>query len=215
MLILPDSTVFGRRIPKQKFYEKLSVNAALRRVFIEQIESILWRNKLSPDTINIPKGEKVSELEILQINLRQQDIDTAVLELIDREIPYHILFLLEYGGNFQARIGYKESSGTKAAFKVSAQYQTDWMSLEDLPLFVDGLTLDAVYENFVRQVAGELLSGGAESLADTVSRNREKQKLSRRIAVIEAKILKEKQFNRKVALNAELKELCKSYAALE
>ncbi len=80
---------------------------------------------------------------------------------------------------------------------------------------MDGLTLDAVYENFVRQVAGELLSGDTESLADMVSRNRKKQKLSRRIAAIEAKILKEKQFNRKVTLNAELKELCKAYAALE
>ena len=41
MLGLPKSTEFNRRIPKQKFYENLTVSPALNRVFVEQIK-VIW-----------------------------------------------------------------------------------------------------------------------------------------------------------------------------
>lgn len=215
MLTLPASTEYGKRIPKQKFYDKLPVNASMRRVFIDHIDTILWRNKLSTDTLNLPKGDIVTELEIFQVNLKQKDIDLSVFELIDREIPYHILFLLSFEDKFAARIGYKEASSGKTAFKVNAYYQTDWMSLEDLPLAIDGLSLDAVYENFVRQVAGETLGGkSAESLQATVNRDKARRKLERQIATLEKKVVNEKQFNRKVELNAEIKLLRKELREL-
>ena len=208
MLTLPPSSEFGKRIPKQKFYDNLPVNAGMRRIFIDHIDTIVWRNKLSQDTLNLPKGDSVTEIEVLQVNLKQKEIDAAIFELIDREIPYHILFLLEYSGEYSARIGYKEASGGKSAFKVDAYYQTDWMPFEALPLSVDGLSLDAVYENFVRQVAGDALGGDkAERLQESVRRDNAKQKLERQIAKLESRMAKEKQFNRKVELNAEIKDL--------
>ena len=44
MLGFPASTEFGKRIPKQKFYENLEVSPALRRVFVDQIRLVYWRN---------------------------------------------------------------------------------------------------------------------------------------------------------------------------
>jgi hypothetical protein len=208
MLTLPAASAFGKRIPKQKFYDKLPVSAGMRRIFIDHIDTIVWRNKLSEDTLHLPKGDTVTEIEILQVNLKQKSIDPAIFELIDREIPYHLLFLLEYSGEFSARIGYKEANGGKSAFKVDAYYQTGWMPFEALPLEVDGLSLDAVYENFVRQVAGDALGGDkSERLQETVRRENARQKLERQIAKLESRMAKEKQFNRKVALNAEIKDL--------
>lgn len=212
MPIFPASTAYGRRIPKQKFYENLSVTPTLRRIFTEQIESIIWSHKLSPATVNVAKGELVEELEVFHILLRQRGLDSAVLELIDREIPYHILFLLEFGGDFQARIGYKEPSGGKTTFKVDAYYQTDWMPQDTLPLSLAGLNLDAIYENFVRQLAGSNLVSGAESgtsLKDAVEQNKQRQKLLKQIAALENKIGREKQFNKQVEFNEQLKDLKK------
>ena len=40
MLGLPKSTEFNRRIPKQKFYENLSVTPVLKHIFIDQIKVI-------------------------------------------------------------------------------------------------------------------------------------------------------------------------------
>ena len=108
MLGLPKSTEFNKRIPKQKFYENLSVTPAIKVAFTEQIKIIYWRNKLAVTTLNLAHGEVVTEIEVFEIRLISPDLDESVFRLIDREIPYHILFLLEYGGKYQAAIGIKK-----------------------------------------------------------------------------------------------------------
>lgn len=89
------------------------------------------------------------------------------------------------------------------------------MPLDDVPLAIDGLSLDAVCENFVRQVVCDTLDGNsAESLQDTVNRDKAKRKCERQIATLEKKVVNEKQFNRKVELNAEIKLLRKELREL-
>ena len=123
MIGLPKSTEFNRRIPKQKFYENISVSPTLKRVFIDQIKVIYWRNKVAATTMNLAAGATVTELEVFEIKLNGQQLDEAVLRQIDKEIPYHILFLLEYDGKYQAWIGYKEAAVTGSnAFKVGTYY---------------------------------------------------------------------------------------------
>lgn len=55
MLGFPASTEFGKRIPKQKFYENLDVSPALHRMFVDQIKLVYWRNKLAASTLNTRK----------------------------------------------------------------------------------------------------------------------------------------------------------------
>ena len=107
MFGFPASTVFGKRIPKQKFYENIDISSALKRVFAEQIRLIYWRNKLAEVTLNLPKGETVTEIEIFEVMLNAPQLDEAVLRQIDRQISYHILFVLTCDGKAQAWIGYK------------------------------------------------------------------------------------------------------------
>lgn len=99
MLGLPKTTEFNKRIPKQKFYENLTVTPGLKRAFTEQVKIIWWRNKIAAATVNLAPGEAVTEIEVLELRLSQPSFDESVLLQIDREIPYHILFLLEYGEN--------------------------------------------------------------------------------------------------------------------
>ena len=56
MFGFPASTEFGKRIPKQKFYENIDITSALKRVFVEQIRLIYWRNKLATATLNLAEG---------------------------------------------------------------------------------------------------------------------------------------------------------------
>ena len=96
MLGFPASTEFGKRIPKQKFYENLEVSPALRRVFVDQIRLVYWRNKLAASTLNIAAGEAVTEIEVFEVRLNDPQLDEAVLKQIDKEIPYHMYgFYLE------------------------------------------------------------------------------------------------------------------------
>ena len=209
MLGLPKSTEFNRRIPKQKFYENLTVSPTLKRIFVEQIRVIWWRNKIAPATMNLAAGEAVTEIEVFEVCLSTPQLDEAVLRQIDKEIPYHILFLLGYEGKYQAWTAYKEAAGSGTnAFKVGSYYHTDWMDEAALPLKLDGLNTDKVYENFVRQIAGETLASGAgETLKESVERDKRRQELQKQIAALQVKVHREKQLNKQVLLNTELKRL--------
>lgn len=216
MLGLPKSTEFNKRIPKQKFYENLQVTPAMKRFFVDQIKVIYWKNKIADTTINLAAGSDVTELEVFEIRLNGNELDESILKQIDREIPYHILFLLEYEGRYQAWIGYKEAAASgNTAFKVNKYYHTDWMPESELPLKLEGLSLNAVYENFVRQIAGDALSQGeaGESLKESVNRDEEIQALKKQIEKLQAKVRKEKQLNVQMKLNAELKALKKELEA--
>ena len=213
----PKSTEFNKRIPKQKFYENLSVTPELKQLFVQQISMIFWRNKIAPSTVNIEAGKEVVEIEIFHLKLNQRNLDLKVLQLIDEGIPYHILFLIEYDGLYQAYIGYKETNNIKLnTFKIYNYYHTDWLSLDQLNLRIEGLNTDSVYANFIRQIAGEYLSiKTSENIKDAIIRDEEQKKLLNQIRKVEAKINKEPQFNRQVKLNEELKKLKKELKGLQ
>jgi hypothetical protein len=79
------------------------------------------------------------------------------------------------------------------------------------PLRLMGHNLDIVYENFIRQVAGDRLTPDDTpdtfDIKEAIDRDEQRQKLQREIAALEKKVKGEKQFNRQVALNAEFKRL--------
>lgn len=199
------------------FYENLNVTPTIKKCFVEQIKVIYWRNKIASSTTNLATGSTVTEIEVFEIKLKTNLLDEGVLRQIDKEIPYHILFLLEYDGKYQAWTAYKEAASGNTAFKVNQYYHTDWMTEDELPLKLDGLNVDAVYENFVYQIAGDTLQANEnESLQDAVERDKKIQSLKKQIEVLQAKIRKEKQLNVQMELNKELnKELKLLKKALE
>lgn len=207
MLGFPQTTEFNKRIPKQKFYENMEVSPALKRVFVEQIKLIHWRNKLAVSTMNIAPGETVTEIEVIEIKLVSQQLNETVLRQIDKEIPYHILFILSFDGKVQAWTGYKEAteSGNKA-FKVNKYYHTDWMPQDELNLKVEGLNMDTVWENLIIQVGGVEVGRG-KSLDEQIQLDDQKAKLQKEIEKLEKQARSEKQPNKKFELAQKVKKL--------
>ena len=159
----------------------------------------------------------LTEIEVFEVRLNEPRLDEAVLKQIDKEIPYHILFILTCDGKAQAWIGYKEAAASGSnAFKVNRYYHTDWMPEEELQLRIDGLNMDAVYESLVRQIAGDKLQADSgESLKESVERDEKIKNLKKQIEVIQGKIRKEKQLNVQMKLNGELKKLKKELENVE
>ncbi len=203
MLNLPKSTEFNKRIPKQKFYDNLNVTPTIKQIFVEQIKIILWKNKIAPSTTNLAVGEQVNEIQIFEIKLNTPSFDESVLKLIDKKIPYHIIFILNYEEKYQLWIGYK----------VSQYYHTEWLEKNEISLEIQGFDMDKVYENFVRQIAGDTLSD-AETLNESVEIQQEKENLKKQIEKLARAIRKEKQFNRQIELNQQLKKLKKQLEKL-
>lgn len=214
MFGFPDSTYFGKLVPKNKFYNKLSIDNKLMRSFIDQINSVRWVHKLSADTLNVEKGSIVEEVEVFLIKLKTNGLDLNVLRQMDKKLHYHLIFMLEFEEQYQIWTGYKEES-TNTAFKVGSYYHTDWVTEESFSLRIAGLNMDTIYENIVRQIAGgELAKENNESLKETVERKAAREKLEKDIEKLRAKIRKEKQFNRQIELNKQLKALLKQLEEL-
>ena len=210
MLNFPKSTAFGRRIPKQKFYEHLEVSPEVKRLFVDQVRLIIWENKLSKDTLNVAAGDAVQEVEVFHIKLTGDSLDHRVLSLMDKQIPYHILFLLErIDGKFQLVVNYKEASQAgSSAFQLKKSYETDWMAQEDLPVACSGLDMDAVYESIVRSIAGDQLSAPeAETLQEAVAQTQEKERIQKEIQKLKAKMKKEKRLAKQMELRREIQRL--------
>ncbi|MBR4569649.1 MAG: DUF4391 domain-containing protein, partial [Candidatus Riflebacteria bacterium] len=110
MFGLPKTTEFNKKIPKQKFYEKLDITPALKRVFVEQIKAIYWTNKIAASTVNLAVGKSVTELEVFKIELTSQSLDLSALQLIDKAIPYHNIFALCYNDRYQLVSSYKSNN---------------------------------------------------------------------------------------------------------
>jgi len=188
MLGLPSSTEVNRRVAKEKLYANATLTASVKDMIKDQIESVVWRNKLADSTLSVAAGEAVKEIQVFEVALRQRALDKRILPAIAKAIPYKILFVLTFGGEAQV---WMEASGTF--------YSTDWFTLEGFTLRFEGLNLDAVYENLARQIAAGRLDTEGD-IANAVERDKQRRKLEREIAALEKKILREKHFNKQVEL---------------
>ena len=203
MLDFPQKTFFNKPIPKAKFYEKLPVTQAVKNCFVNEIAGIVWRNKLSAETLNVQPGSRVQELEVIEISLKGEALNDSVLKVIDKGIPYQLLFPLKRGEEYQLCMGYKETE-TSA---VKEYFKTAWMPFDQLPLQISGLTLDEICDNFIRQIHGSLQTNVNADLKTELAESKEQEKLQKRIAQLEKKLLTEKQFKKQMAIRAELLEL--------
>ena len=209
--MFPKSTEFNKRIPKTKFYEHLEIGRKIKDSFVQNIDSIIWANKIAPSTVNIAAGEKVTEIQVFRIILKQSDFNKDVLKTIDEQIPYHILFIVCYREKEQAWIGYKEQSGSESrAFKVDSYYHTAWQKSEEMELAIEGLNMDAVYESFVKQISASTAPiqwDDSLSARDNTAKIEERKKLQKQIEKLERQLKKETQPRKKFELHRKLQKL--------
>jgi uncharacterized protein (UPF0248 family) len=209
--MFPKSTEFNKRIPKTKFYEHIELGRKIKDSFVQDIDSIIWANKIAPSTVNISAGEKVTEIQVFRIILKQSDFNKDVLKTIDEQIPYHILFIVCYRDKEQAWIGYKEQSGSESrAFKVDSYYHTAWQKPEELKLAIEGLNMDAVYESFVKQISDSTAPIQWDdnlSAKENTAKIEERKKLQKQIEKLERQLRKETQPRKKFELYQKIKEL--------
>ena len=209
--MFPKSTEFNKRIPKTKFYEHLEIGKNIKDSFVQDIDSIIWANKIAPSTVNIAAGEKVTEIQVFRIILKQSDFNKDVLKTIDEQIPYYILFIVCYRDKEQAWIGYKEQSGSESrAFKVDSYYHTAWQKPEELELAIEGLNMDAVYESFVKQISASTAPVQWDddlSVKENTAKIAERKKLQKQIEKLERQLKKETQPRKKFEIYQKLQKL--------
>jgi hypothetical protein len=211
----PSQAAVGRPIAKSKIYAHAKPTAALRALFVEQVESITWAYKLSPETINLPAKPAVPEIEVFEVALKLPDVSHSVLRCIDKAMPRPILFNLRFEGHTQPVAAYKRPSDAASDQWVlgdyhAAPWQKDGDALPALPLALD---LQGLYEQLLRQHLAVPARAG-ESLRDHLDRLAELAAKQAAAVKLEASLNAEKQFNRKVEINAQLRTIRNELEAL-
>lgn len=204
----PKSAAFGRVLPKTKIYEHASPSTAVKSLFVRQVEQIVWQFKLAPETVNLKPSRVVPEIQIFRIVLKTGELKYEVLQCIDQAIPYPILFELRYEGQIRAVAAFKRpSDADKSKWVVSDYFENAWQPSEAprtaLPVVFD---LEALYACFLAPLLPFPARPG-EGLQTCVKRMEQIRSRQRELDKCQARLRKEKQFNRKVAINAELRAL--------
>ena len=215
MLNFPKSTEVNKFIPKQKIYTKVTISNSLKNSFVEDIEKIVWVNKLAPTTLNIDIGSSIKEIEVFHIILKNKKFNKKILETIDKAIPYYILFVLEYGNEFKLCLGYKEKTADNTINKTNIVNYFDSEWTKEPKLEIQGNKLDIIYENFLAQITNGLINIGQEKyIKDKVKTALEKKAIEEEINKLTLKMNNELQFNRQVKYNRKIKELKKKLETL-
>ena len=208
----PKQAEFGRTLPKNKIYEHSGANTRLKDLFVEQVEQIVWRYKLAPETINLAAKPGVPEIQVFAIQLKTQELHRDVLRCIDEAVQFPIIFELTQGQGADAKTkvsaAYKRPNENDATSWVCSDYfESGWMPSTarraPLPLALD---MGSLYE----QLLSHLIPTSAkarELLRDRVHRAEQIAAKQREVEKAESRLAKEKQFNRRVEANAALREL--------
>lgn len=208
MFAYPKQAAFGKVLPKSKIYQHARPTRRVQRLFVDHVSRIVWQYKLSPETVNLPSRPGVPEIHVFTIELKAGELDEAVPRCIDKAISFPIFYEVVFDGRVKEMAAYKRPSDADSSKWVVGDYfDTDWQPthVERIPLPVS-LDLAGLYEQMLRRLMplparnGESLQSHAERLG--VIRNKENQ-----CRKLETRLEREKQFNRKVELNAELRTI--------
>lgn len=209
MIAYPAKAEVGRVIPKTKFYEHAAVNSRLKDLFVKQVEQITWQYKLAPETINLPVKDEVSEVQIFRIQLKTPELHHDVLRCIDSAINHPIIFELQFEGRVQVIACFKRSRDGSSSGKllISEYFATSWLpsgtSRSDLPT---ALNLPSLYEQLLLRFI-PLPPRHQEPLRVLIERLEKIHALRSELEKAFSAREKEKQFNRKVELNAVVHKL--------
>jgi hypothetical protein len=208
----PKQAEFGRVLPKNKIYEHSGANSRLKDLFVEQVEQIVWRYKLAPETINLAAKPGVPEIQVFAIQLKTPELHRDVLRCIDGAVQFPIIFEITQGQGPEARTqvvaAYRRPSEADAASWVYSEYfESGWMPATSerapLPLALD---LGGLYEQLLHRLV-PIAPRTQEPLRDLIARTEAARSMAKEVAKAEASLAKEKQFNRKVEINSNLRQL--------
>jgi len=201
---LPLSSKVDRVIPKNSFDDYASNK--VKKLFTNQIQKILWKNKLSVETINL-RGKEIDEIQIFEIELKEKVYIPDILISIDKSIPYHIIFIIKFNDDVYLSVSPKHLNPINAnSAVIDHTFKTEWCSYKEFNFKIDlKNNLDDVFYSFCSQFSTVVKN--SKNLEEFITTNKNIDRLNREIQKIKQQIAISKQFNKKVELNQKLQTL--------
>lgn len=194
MLGLPKATELNKKLPKTAVYAKFQMNTAEKAKIDADISRITIVNEVSAAKVNIAPGEKVQAFFVLQVVLKRREFNERTLIVLSKLIPQNMVLLLEYDGQ------------AKLAVYHTKLLQTPWSDPDTLSLAINGLNMDAIWENVIVQIGGIQVQEG-NTLDQQIAQDEQKAKLEKEIARLQKQLWAEKQPKKKFELMQKIKRL--------
>ncbi|WP_430971640.1 DUF4391 domain-containing protein [Sunxiuqinia rutila] len=204
MFQLPQTTIVNKIIPKNAFDNYTS--SKQKRMFTDKVAKIKWENKLSATTINL-EGNEVEEIQIFSISLKEKDQIADLLQIIDRSIPYPIIFLVTHGEEAMISLSKKHPHPTNENTAViDWTFTSAWFDKAKNSYQLNlRQSLDFIFNDLCFQLSGKPQSDTSD-ISALIQNEQQIKLLQQKITKLEQEIKRCKQFNRKVELNLELQE---------
>lgn len=218
----------GQKIPKETIYQQSNLTSATKQLFVNQVEQIIWRYKLSPDTLNVAESEDVTEIQVFDIHLKPncKALDSEVLEILDRAVPSNIFFRIFNGLQHRPQVQHamackRESRRDTGNMVINEHFLSDWLAIcklgelnhaesKKLPVIINMATL---YNELLRSLLPEPALEG-ESIDEQMKRITMLNACRDKLTKLQEKQRKEKQYNRRVDMNSEINRLKEQISSL-
>ena len=206
----PWATRFNKIVAKDKILKQTPASPAEKKLFRQQIQKVRCAHEITAESMNINSSNQVPKILVIQLASQVPEPDEKVLSCVDRAFGVPIVFDIIHGKRSRYVACYRHRSGiSETSWVFSAYFFGPWAdrdaSVCPLPL---ALSLDILYEKLLTCIL-PLPPRENEPFANLVERWEALQRLNQDMERLEARIKKEKQFNRKVDLNRSLNQLKK------
>lgn len=194
---LPQRTERNKPLHKRKVFEKFDLTASQRDSFDADISRMFITHVVAESTIpTIKAGKEIADFYVIEVSLKRREYAPKNIELLAKFIPRKILFVLHFEEKAQLAIHH-----TKLIC-------SDWQQCDTLNIPLTGLDLDAVWENIVATIGSITVQEG-NTLTEQIKSDEQKTKLQKQIQLLQQKLNKEKQYNKQIEINADIKRLKK------
>ena len=207
---LPTTTKVQRVIPKNSFDSFAAPKQ--KRLFTELVQRITWTHKISTTTTNL-RSEEIPEIQFFTVELKKKAPVKDLLDLIDRAIPYTIVFSVSFEGEKYFHTSIKRiHAQDEDKVIIDFNFANDWS--EEFNLTPDLKTsIDNAYRNLCLQLS-DFNEETEIGLHDLVKKQREINSLRKEISSLKTAIKKSKSFKEKVDLNQKLKQAEKDLSVI-
>lgn len=195
MLRLLQSTEVKKTLPKTGLYNQFGWNASQRDRFDADVSRLDFVNWISPRTLPaIAEGKDVKEIFVVEVTLKRKDFDAKNIELLGKSIPQKIVYLMRFGDEVILGVYHLKL------------FLTSWHRDEGASIRIEGLNLDAVWDNIVSSI-GQFSVETDKSLSEQIKVNEERAKNERQIAALEKQLNTTKQPRKKREFYLKIQEL--------
>lgn len=207
MLKLPAPTIVDKIIPKNSFEEYATVKQ--RKLLSSHVARIKWLNKISIQTVNL-QGKEINEIQVFEMELKGKFNINELLALINKVIPYQILFVLRFNEEVMYSVSKKHiHPANENQAVVDWTFSTAWTNVTDDQFEIQlSNSLDFVFRDICFKISGKN-TGKEKDIETLIAKEQQQKQLNSEIEKTLKAIDKCRQFNKRVELNQKLQLILK------